>query len=383
MFGPNKTPQVVACLASWIVVPMVCIVLAGCTSQQEGGQTKMSKVAKTSVVAQGLILPEGGIIQLAAAPGDIVAAVHVKPGQMVTAGTRLLTLRSEEVLTTQREALELRYQQATSGRERAIAAAKLQLAAAELQLERAKAARQSMVDSAVLLDVAEQQVAAGKEMTAKLKRIAANDVTREFVGQLEVEQQELKVGEAQLSQMTRADEHRRALSDAEFAIRAAQVDVQNAKLAVGAAQANQSLAVIEKEMDALAQKVAAAQVESPTGGKILSVRVSPGEATSAFPLVEMADISQLVCEVEINEQDAGLVEVGQKATLTSRAFAEPMTGQVEQKYALVGKPQLRQLDPLARVDYRTVTAVIKLDPASSERAKEWLQLQVKAEITIK
>jgi hypothetical protein len=95
----------------------------------------------------------------------------------------------------------------------------------------------------------------------------------------------------------------------------------------------------------------------------------------------MTNLEKLVCEAEINEMDAALVQPGQSATISSRAFGEQtLKGTVQHKYRLVGRPQLKPLDPLARVDFRTVTATIVLDEQSVAMAREWLQLQV--EITI-
>ena len=80
--------------------------------------------------------------------------------------------------------------------------------------------------------------------------------------------------------------------------------------------------------------------------------------------------------------DAALVQAGQSAIIRSKAFPQPLAGKVLRKSPLVGRPQLRPLDPLARVDYRAVTALIQLDRESTETARQWLQLQVEVEIAI-
>ena len=95
----------------------------------------------------------------------------------------------------------------------------------------------------------------------------------------------------------------------------------------------------------------------------------------------MADLSALVCEIEVNEMDAPEIMAGQAATISSRALGEQsLKGQVAKKFKLVGRPQLRSLNPLARADYRTVTALVDLDAASTEIAQNWVQLQVEVEI---
>jgi hypothetical protein len=121
---------------------------------------------------------------------------------------------------------------------------------------------------------------------------------------------------------------------------------------------------------------------APRAGVVLAINAAEGESILHQPLIEMADDSELVCEVEVNELDAPRVAVGQTAEIRSRAFANPLHGAVAQKYQLVGRPQLRPLDPLARADYRAVTAVIELDQESIARARDWLQLQVDVEIQV-
>ena len=81
--------------------------------------------------------------------------------------------------------------------------------------------------------------------------------------------------------------------------------------------------------------------------------------------------------------DAARVQVGDAATVTSRAFGEAsLQGRVSEKFVLVGRPQLKPLNPLARVDYRSVTANVELDAASVARARDWLQLQVEVVIDV-
>ncbi|MEM8735608.1 MAG: hypothetical protein AAGG44_15345, partial [Planctomycetota bacterium] len=94
--------------------------------------------------------------------------------------------------------------------------------------------------------------------------------------------------------------------------------------------------------------------------------------------VELADLSRLVCQVEVNERDAQRVSPGNKVTIRSRAFEGEITGVVDTVHGMVGRPKLRSLDPLARTDYRSVTAIVAI--CDSEKAKKWLQLHVDVEI---
>jgi hypothetical protein len=96
------------------------------------------------------------------------------------------------------------------------------------------------------------------------------------------------------------------------------------------------------------------------------------------PLIEMANLDVIVCELEVNVGQARYVQVGQKVVLRSESLQRPLTGVVQEKSALVGKPKLRSVDPLAAVDYRTLSVIVKLD--EPDQARDWIQLQVDAEI---
>ncbi len=88
----------------------------------------------------------------------------------------------------------------------------------------------------------------------------------------------------------------------------------------------------------------------------------------------------MVCQVEIYQTDAPLVEVGQAAVLNSDAFKTPLRGKVARIDRLVGYPQLRATDPLAKTDYRTLPVQVEIDPQDAPVAAHWVQLQV--EVTI-
>jgi HlyD family secretion protein len=134
------------------------------------------------------------------------------------------------------------------------------------------------------------------------------------------------------------------------------------------------------QIEALKLEAENSTITAPQAGKILTINATPGESAMQLPLIEMANLDRMVCEVEVNEMDAAFVELQQTAIIRSRAFAAPLTGIVVHKSPLVGRPQLRPLDPLARVDYRAVTTLIELDAKSTAVGKDWLQLQVEVEI---
>jgi HlyD family secretion protein len=101
-----------------------------------------------------------------------------------------------------------------------------------------------------------------------------------------------------------------------------------------------------------------------------------------MPLAQVADLSRMVCQVEIYQTDAPLVKIGQSALLASDAFEKPLRAKVTRIDRLVGYPQLRSTDPLAKVDYRTLPVLLEVEPEDAPTAARWLQLQVEVTISL-
>ncbi len=369
----------------WLVRSILAFAAcAGCTDRAGSipGKTLPATV-KSKVIAQGQILPAGGIVQIAASPGDVVEEGLVEVGDEVKRGQPLVTMRSEKVSDAKLATLRKRREEAVRERDNTIDSAQRQLSATELKLKRIELQQAALARKQELLDLAHQQVAAAEKVLKKLQSISTNTVTSEFVGQLEIDRQRISLGDAKLNYQQQLELQLQAKEDLAFAKEAATEERTAAEAMLAAASASQALEILDLEIDALIEQVTASKVVASVDGVILAMNASAGETSMPLPLVEMANLKNLVCEIEINEMDAALVTEGQKATIVSRAFGtNVLSGVVDKKFKLVGRPQLRPLDPLARADYRTVIAVVKLDDKWAEAAAQWLQLQVEVTIDI-
>ncbi len=361
---------------------LVVMLACGCDSTPARNILTAARGSKSRVISQGQIMPAGGFVQLSANPGDVVERVLVAVGESVSQGQVLLEMRSEQVSQAQLETLRKRREEALRERDTAIAGASRQVAAGGLKLEHLQAQKDSLGRKKELLSFAQGQVTASQNVLKKLESISENSVTSEFVGQLEIDRQRISMGEAELNYRQQSEAHRQSEEDLLWAERAAQSEMNAAQSVLEAAQASQAIEILDLEIKALVAQAAASRIIAPINGVILAVNATQGEASISLPLIEMADLDNLVCEIEINEMDAALVKSDQPATIRSRAFSQELSGHVTQKYQLVGRPQLRPMNPLARADYRTVTAVVELDGPSAALARDWLQLQVEVEITV-
>ena len=95
-------------------------------------------------------------------------------------------------------------------------------------------------------------------------------------------------------------------------------------------------------------------------------------------LLALGRTDEMFAIAEVYETDVARVAVGQRATITSPALREPMTGVVEWINLQIGKQDALGTDPAARKDARVVEVEIRLD--DSRRAAALTNLQVEVEV---
>ncbi len=124
-----------------------------------------------------------------------------------------------------------------------------------------------------------------------------------------------------------------------------------------------------KSQVALAEARAARMVIiAPVDGRILNVKIKPGENISTNTVLTMGDTGSMRAVAEVYETDIGRVKLGQTATVSSRALPRTLTGKVVRIGNMVFKNDVLNVDPAARADARVVEVWIELDdPTLTER----------------
>ncbi|MDX1644828.1 MAG: HlyD family efflux transporter periplasmic adaptor subunit, partial [Thermoanaerobaculia bacterium] len=96
------------------------------------------------------------------------------------------------------------------------------------------------------------------------------------------------------------------------------------------------VAVLEAELAGARAELASAESElersrvySPLAARVLEVHTWPGERVGEQGILEVARTDRMVAVAEVYETDIGRVRLGQRATVTSPALSEPLTGTVE------------------------------------------------------
>lgn len=360
--------------------------MQGCTKPQSSKEVNSvddrPATPPKRIYAQGQIMPAQGIIKIYTAPGDVVVEIpkEIKAGAKVQKQDVLAIMRSNKALNSQQISLDEQKQAAIRERDNAVKQAELKLSAAQMKVQQVELQQQSLDRQASLISKAEQQISDSEKILQQLRNIAADSMTREFVGQLEIDRQRLTIEEARSKVLQQRLTHSQAVADLQFAVRAAKAEVDAAQEVLGMARQVDPAKAFDAQIAALQAEEGRSVLRSPIDGVVLALHTSVGGSVFQTPLIELANLDSMVCELEVNVSQARWIERGQEVTIQCDSLPEPLSGRVQEKSSLVGKPKLRSLDPLAAVDYRTLSVIVDL--SEPKPASHWLQLQVEAQIEL-
>ncbi|ABA23704.1 heterocyst specific ABC-transporter, membrane fusion protein DevB [Trichormus variabilis ATCC 29413] len=228
-----------------------------------------------------------------------------------------------------------------------IAGLEAQLRNAETEYGRFRSLYEQGAISAVTKDT---KLLAVETLQAQLKEAQSslNQTLSSFPKQI----QEAKASLAELKEVRPVD------------VQVAQSELERAKAAVLEAKANLALAY----------------VRSPMNAKILKVNTFPGETISEKGIVELAQTQQMYVVAEIYETDVSKIKIGQKAEISSKALPKGMIGTVEKIGVQIGKRNVVNNDPSINIDSRVAEIKIRLDPADTKEAANFINLQVDVKI---
>jgi HlyD family secretion protein len=340
-----------------------------------------SPSAKGSIVAQGRLQPTKGILRLSALPGDRVEKVSAQVGSVVNQGAPLIVFESAKLKQLELEIAKLKLTDATLLYQSSLREARLAVDTAELKL-RSTEQMQKQAESNLELVGRQTQILQGLEEQIKtLESIRSNPRLRGAVGSMEIEALRSQKIHAQSEYDRSLLGAIQATQTAADLVAQAMSVVQSAKQAEEELKANPGYRSLEKQIELLEMQLEQATLLAPSNGTVLQVNALPGERTAASPLIEMADLTQLSCVAEVHEADVGLVRIGQVAQMQSASLSRTIRGKVSRIDRVVGAPQIRSPNPLARSDFRSIAVWIQIDPEDVPLASERVQLQVEVSIS--
>ena len=148
-------------------------------------------------------------------------------------------------------------------------------------------------------------------------------------------------------------------------------DVANAQAEVDSAQAT-----VKKIQAQLNQ----AYIRAPKPGQILKIHTRAGETVDNDGIVELGQTDQMYAVAEVYQSDIHKVRPNQRVKVTSDSLPSELQGTVDWIGMQVQRQNVINADPSSNIDARVVEVHVKLDPASSAKAAQFTNLQVKAVI---
>ena len=296
--------------------------------------------AKNGISALGFIEPENGIINLSANSTSIVAELRVATGDEVKAGQILALLDNYKTLQASVKQVEA---------EIAILNARLNEVKAGASKEKIKAQKERVRRFKIELKTAD----------AKCHR-AEILLNKQAISRVEKEDKCLKKQSLQ-GQLREAQATLKSVAE----VRGVTVTVSKAELA-------KSKAVLVKTKAKLEQAV----VRAPVAGRILKIHTKTGERIDSQGILQLGQTASMWVRAEVYETDINKVSVGQQATITSDGFLGELKGTVEKIGWLIGKKQVKPLNPSASSDSRVVEIKIKLSEKDSPKVSRLTNLQV-------
>lgn len=338
------------------------------------------KGKSNQILAQGRIQPAKGLIRMGAIPGDKVEHVLVQAGQPIRKSQPLIGLQSHQLRALELESARLRLEEARGIRQAKQQEAELAIDAAGLKLQFAKQALEQAVSQLAFVKKGGEQIDSLGRQIVSLQKLRESPLTRAAIGTIELESKK-----NELSKATSVIEQ--TLLASQQAVELSKLQLLHSERTLAAAKESRKLvdqatpiASLEKQIEILTLQLEQSNVLSPLNGVVISVNVEPGERTTQLPLVELADLSMMVCVAEVHESDVARIAVDDIAEIRSSALSRPLKGRVQRIDRMVGSAQLRAPNPMARSDFRSIPVWIEIDADDIELAAQRLQLQVDVSI---
>ncbi|HYO23412.1 MAG TPA: hypothetical protein VEQ85_00525 [Lacipirellulaceae bacterium] len=373
----------------WLALAlMVC----GCgPAGQPSAEGEAVQVGPRQIVALGRLEPAGGVLEISALPGDVLKRYGegVQEGSTVAPGAELAIVGSYDLRSTQLDAINAKLELGRQQREQELALAKAnyqQALAAKAEVDAKLEEINAQGEALASLAEAAQL---GMDDYRELARLQQSDP--ELVNSRQLQRRGNQAEQAAREYEVRRRTHEAAKRAAIAAVSAAAENAHVAELNLRLSTEIDRNRVTEFEKkvaeETLEQSVLRAppaEGDQPIRYTVLKTFMKPGEIVSQLPVVQIGDLSSMVCIAEVYEADVKEIEVGQKATIRSPAFsaafadgdangngAGGLHGKVVRVGSVVSSAGLIQRNPLAPSDRSIVEVLIAItgdDAASTAKA---------------
>lgn len=311
-----------------------------------------NEVASVKLVAGlGRLIPAGDVVTVALpfGAGDArISEINVSAGDVVNKGDVIAVLDSVGQLQANLETAEATVGVREASLNQTREQVRASIAEAEASLQRSQAAA----------DVARQEFERAQSLFAR--DVVSQSVLDRAISVKKQADRDVERAAATLSRFT---------SDG--------IDNQ-----VDVVVAERNLQAAKAEARRAQSDLAKAEVIAPIAGTVLDVHVRPGEKSGQDGVVDIGNINEMTVEVEVFQNQIGLIQVGQLVEVVADALSKPLLGSVSRIGLEVGRQTVSADDPAANTDARVVDVIVTLDRASSASAARFTNLAVVARINV-
>ncbi len=141
--------------------------------------------------------------------------------------------------------------------------------------------------------------------------------------------------------------------------------------------------VAEAALVAARARLALQEVRAPIAGQVLEIHARAGERIGDAGVLALGETARMMAVAEVYETDVAGLTSGGRARITSPALPVPIEGEIERVGLWIGRQDVLDTDPVAKIDSRVVEVRIRLAPESPELAalvSRLTHLQVEVEI---
>ncbi|MHC5932783.1 ABC exporter membrane fusion protein [Nostoc sp.] len=389
-------------------------------NEKQAAPVPVQPVVKT-VTALGRLEPNGEVIKLSATSsteGSLLQKLLVKEGDRVKAGQVIAIMDSRDRLQASLVEAQKQVQVAKSSLDKVKAGAKQgeigakQAAVYRLQveLEGNIKTQQATIDRLEAeLQGQQQSLQATVARVAAQKRNAQVDVQRYdalykegAISSQEADQKRLSAETSTQDVIENQANKTRTVATLEQQIKEAKAN-RNQTLASLQQQINEAKATLNQTAEVRPTDVANAQAEvdsaqatvqkmqaqldqayvrAPEAGQIMKINTRAGETVSNDGIVELGRTDQMYAVAEVYQSDVNKVRSGQRVKVISDSLPGELQGTVDWLGMQVQRQNLINSDPSSNIDSRVVEVHVRLNQASSAKAANFTNLQVKAVIEL-
>lgn len=377
---------VVIGVAGWSLLPFFYQEHQAKTTFVEQTDRTATPLPSSGIWALGRLEPAGGVIDLLGIPGDRLLRLDVQVGSVVNQGTRLGQWESELLRQMELQLAEAQWAEANQQWRDELARAREQVAMAQLAEDQTR--KKNMLELAVeqrKLDSLRLAVKAAEQRLQRLSVLMSE--APNLVAQAEIEEAQWQCDRAAAELAAGEADWDAARQAGELSLRRATAERQAAERAVERLENAQRLEALRHQVALARQRYLDSQFLSPAKGQVIRLYTQPGERVGQQPVLQIADVSRMVCIAEVPFDQIAQIQVGQIARIYSRAFGDSSTaGYLEGRVEDIGKtaamPGLRALDPFAPADRHSLEVRIGLDEKASSVAARFLYLQTEVQFLV-